>query len=446
MQIALTRPVRQVLASILLLGGTVVPTLLVGAVAWRIHQPGYVRDVEVTLGREIGARVTLEMVRYPRPGQAVYYGLVVRLDDPRAGGSAEFARLESLIVENSGTETSLIAEGLSLRGLSPIDSLSRLSDYLYRVGSDLNCSRLGLSANVCRIDLGAGLDPIAVEDLAIMLTKDSGSPKLASSFQIRDGKASTRCELTLGRDDSNESPRTTLTMKTMSGPPLPALALNAFFDVQSWLGLQAKCSGGVTMTRLGSADWTIQVEGELTEVDLGTLIGKRFPEHEFKGFGNVTIANAAWGERSGQELGWVDVRGRLTADRGSIGRGFLDSLRDQMHFRPVAGLNRLEASTRQVEFRGLGLAFELKPDGELVLNGGLGTRATPGAVLVSTNEVTPLLYAPTGASNVRGLIKALYPARAETLMPVTAESQALQRYLPLPVTAQAMVEPRIKAQ
>ena len=65
----LTRPVRQMLATLVLFGLTVVPTGLVAAYAWRINRPGHVRDVEIELGRQLGLQVTLDAVRYPKPGE-----------------------------------------------------------------------------------------------------------------------------------------------------------------------------------------------------------------------------------------------------------------------------------------------------------------------------------------------------------------------------------------
>ena len=79
MKLTLTRPVRQVLATILLLGGAVVPTLLVATIAWRINQPGHVRDVEVRLGRELGCRVTLDYTPEVREPMHVACGGPVRV-------------------------------------------------------------------------------------------------------------------------------------------------------------------------------------------------------------------------------------------------------------------------------------------------------------------------------------------------------------------------------
>ena len=443
MKLTLTRPVRQVLATILLLGGAVVPTLLVATIAWRINQPGHVRDVEVRLGRELGCRVTLEAVRYPQPGLVVYHGIIVHTDDPRSGGLNEAVRADSVVVEMTGNEASLIAEGLTFRAESPSQARSILANLIHRSSRFTGLNRVGLSALRCKIEPGLGLESTEVEDLAVSLQLDREAPgQLQASMQARKGNDRTRCELSL----THEQAATTLTVKTMSGPPLTAKALTPFFDVESWLGTKANLSGTLTMTQVGTADWTLLFQGELANIDLASLVSGRFPDHELNGLGRLLITSARWGDRPGQDHGWVQAHGKLAADQGSIGRSLLDALRDQMRFRLVPAVGRLEAETNRLDFRGLGLAFALKADGEIELTGGFGPKSTPDAVLIAANEVSPLAFAPLGVSSVRGLIKALCPAKPESLMPVTAESRMLQRYLPLPVVKQALIEPKLMAQ
>ena len=88
----LTRPLRQGLATAALFAFTIVPTAFVGLYAWRVNRPGHIRDVEIELGRQLGLQVTLEAVRYPRPGEIVYQGIVLRQEEPRGKGLIEIAR------------------------------------------------------------------------------------------------------------------------------------------------------------------------------------------------------------------------------------------------------------------------------------------------------------------------------------------------------------------
>ena len=86
-------------------------------------------------------------------------------------------------------------------------------------------------------------------------------------------------------------------------------------------------------------------------------------------------------------------------------------------------------------FGALGFTFALTPDGEIALGGGFRNQFAPDDILVANDH--PLFKAPSGAANVRGLLKTLYPTAAENLAPATAEAQLLSRFLPLPPSVAA---------
>src|SRR6516162_6113093 len=94
-----TRPVRQVLATLAVIALTIAPTGYVAVLAWRINRPGHIRDVEIELGRQLGLQVTLQGVRYPRPAEVIYEGVVLRQDEPRDKSLAEIARADLVRVE-----------------------------------------------------------------------------------------------------------------------------------------------------------------------------------------------------------------------------------------------------------------------------------------------------------------------------------------------------------
>jgi hypothetical protein len=145
----------------------------------------------------------------------------------------------------------------------------------------------------------------------------------------------------------------------------------------------------------------------------------------------LAIEHARWGARPGQGVGWVSVKGELSAGQGAIGTELLAALAREMRFRPSSRLNGLDSRKSEVEFRALGLAFEISPNGEIQVMGALGAEFAPDAVLAGAT--TPLLSAPRGAASVHGLIKTLFPSSAanpDVVVPLTAESQVL---LSLPV-------------
>ena len=149
----LTRPVRQTLATLVLFGLTVVPTGLVAAFAWRINRPGHVRDVEIELGRQLGLQVTLEAVRYPRPGEVVYQGIVLRQEEPRGKGLVEIARADLARLQRADRELTLHLENPRLRSESPRNGLAQLGVLLQRSGQ-VPFERINVTAPSCQLELG----------------------------------------------------------------------------------------------------------------------------------------------------------------------------------------------------------------------------------------------------------------------------------------------------
>src|SRR3954467_2537823 len=92
--LSLTRPNRQVLATLALLAFSVAPTVYVGWKAWRVNRPEYLREVEREIGQGLGLRVALGAVAYPRPGGGVYGGVVLWQEEPRPRGWTEVARAD----------------------------------------------------------------------------------------------------------------------------------------------------------------------------------------------------------------------------------------------------------------------------------------------------------------------------------------------------------------
>ncbi|MDR3638695.1 MAG: hypothetical protein P4L84_33120 [Isosphaeraceae bacterium] len=427
----LTRPVRQGLATLILVVFTVLPTVYVAYNAWRIHQPAHLRDVEAELGRQLGVHVTLEGVSYPRPAEVRYRGVVLRQEEPRRKGLTEVARAHTVRLRRADRELVVEAEGLRLRGESPKLALAQVGALLQRTGA-IAYDRITLSADVCDLELGSDRLHVDLREVAGTFQADSGTPTLVISYRLASKGSSTRCELTLTRDRKAEPVKTSIVLKTMEGLPLPARVLDVFFDAADWLGPEAKVEGELALRQEGAKDWEADFQGNLLDVDLSTLLGLRFPSHRLSGRARVTIPSARWAERPGQGFGWVAAKGELTAGQGTIGLELLNALAKEMKFRLSPRLTRLEQKRGDVAFQALGLTFAIAADGQIEFGGGLGDGFTPGAVLAG--QTTPLVYAPQGAANVRGLIKTLVPVAAANtgvMVPLTPESRLLMS-LPVP--------------
>src|SRR4051794_29758438 len=195
----LTRPNRQALATVALFVLTVLPTFYVIGTAWRINRPGHLRDVEVEIGRRLGLPVTLDGVSYPRPGEVVYRGIVLRQEEPRRKGLTEIARARELRLRRGGRELTLETEGLGLRGESPKQAMAQIGALLQRSG-DPAYDRISLSAPTCDLDLGGDGLRYSLREVAGSFQADRNAPAVTVSYRVATKGSSTRCELTLVRD------------------------------------------------------------------------------------------------------------------------------------------------------------------------------------------------------------------------------------------------------
>jgi hypothetical protein len=439
----LTRPYRQAIATTALVVLTVMPTVYVVWTAWRINRSGHLHEVESEIGRPLGLHVTLEGVSYPRPGEVVYRGIVLRQEEPRNKGLTEIARARQLRLVRGHRELTLETDGLKVRGESPKLVMAQVGAMLQRSGES-PYDRISLSAPTCDLDLGTEGLRYNLREVAGNFQADRTTPVVTVSYRVASKGSSTRCELTLVRDRKAEPVRTTLALKTMEGLPLPARVLDVFFDTADWLGPGAKVEGSLTLRQNGARDWEGDFQGDLLDVDLAVLVGRRFPGQYLSGLARVALKSARWADRPGQGFGWVETRGELTTGQGSIGVGLLRSLASEMKFRFAPKLAKLDDRKPVLEFRALGLSFAMTPNGEIRFAGALGNEFAPDVVLVS--PTSPLAYAPEGAANVRGLIKTLFPVSPTSdpgvMVPLTAGSRILL-CLPVPPDLAAKTTTRI---
>jgi hypothetical protein len=401
------------------------PTVCVAVVAWRINRPGHIRDVEIELGRQLGLQVTLDSVHYPKPGDVAYQGIVIRQEEPRGRGLSEVARADVVRMVRGDRELALHAENLRMRGESPKQAIAHVVSMLQR-SDKISYERINLAAPQCRIDLGQeGLEFSAV-DVAGEFIPNRSIPTLRVAYRLSHTGTGTHCELILNRDRTEANVRTVLVLKTLEGPPLPARVLNVFFDATDWLGDKAKLDGRLTLSQNGEKEWEASFQGNLLDFDLSALIGKNFPRHRLAGLGRVSLEKARWGDRPGQGPGWLDAKGTLYATQGAIGVGLCSALAQEMKFRLAPRMARLDERTSELEFRALGVSFDMRSSGEIHLSGALGGEFTAETVLVSASA--PLIFAPTGTATVHGLIKTLFPVSDSppgVMVPLTSESRVL---------------------
>ena len=234
--------------------------------------------------------------------------------------------------------------------------------------------------------------------------------------------------MVLSRSIENDGVRTKLTLKTLDGA-ISARLLSPLFDADAWLGPLAKVDGSIILEKREGRDWNAEFRGVFDEVDLASIVGRRFAGHRLSGRARLSFEIARWAEREeGQGMGWVEARGTLLSGPGTISAGLLHALESRMKFRLGPSL---DARKTDLDFQSLGFAFAMDASGELKVTGALGREYATDAVVVQGNRPQPLVRAPEGVANVRGLWNTLIPASSEMMAPAVTEANVL-RSLPLP--------------
>jgi hypothetical protein len=431
--LALTRPHRQVFATLALLLFTVAPTVYIGHQVWRAGRPEHVREIETKLSNLVGLKVAIESVRHPRPGEDVLFGVSIRSEGDAklvALACADVAR-----VHREGSDLTIETQGLRISTTAPGHLPTEAAALLAKLES-ASYGAISFAADGCELSLGTEMKYQLRALAGRVAPAGDGSTTLSASYQVPSDGSPTRCELTLTRIHADGAPRIALAFRTMEGPPLPAKVLDPFFTASDWLGAAARVEGSLALRRAANSDWEANFEGNLYDVDLAALTDHQFPDHRLRGLARVKVDAAHWGELPGgkQGFGWIDSRGSLTAGQGSISSSLVLALAQNLKFRAP---RRPDSSASDLEFHNLGLKFALHRNGEIRFEGDLGPEFAPGAVLARGDRTAPLVMAPDGAASVIGLRKALVPvASSDQLVPARPESEFL-RHLPLPTTGVA---------
>jgi hypothetical protein len=421
------------MATLTVLALLVAPSAYVAHLAWKVRRPEHLRAVEWNLSSRLGMEVTLEGVGYPRPGEMLLRGVVIRPEDsgPKGSAATELARAAAVRIIQERGQVTMEADRLVLNGPGPRPVLGLAARLLQKMGGAVR-EPVNLVASACRIDLGAGVPGYDLRDLAGTFNPDPIRPAMRASYRFADDLETPRCEIALTRDGGEGTPRTTLSLRTAEPGALPAVVLDPFFASTGWLGAEARVEGELTLSQAGAGEWAATFQGALRDVDLATLVGRLSPEQRLQGRATVVVDQARWGEQPGRGPGWVEAHGTLSAGAGTIGDVLLRSLAAQLQFRLS---DRLATDRDAHEFQSLGLRFDFRPQSEIRLTGGLGPEFAPDAILIGESRTATLASAPDGAVSVAGLIRALVPGdpgRPDQLIPARFESLVIQRFLPAP--------------
>lgn len=440
--IIINRLHRQVAATVFVVVGLVIPTITTAWWAWTVNRPGHLRDVEVQLSRQLGLQVGIEGVKYPRPGEMVLLNPVFRQEEPRGRVFREVARARVVSIKPQGDTCVIDAVGLQIVSDSAESAMSQLAQLLQKSSAKIgNMQRLSFSVDHCDVivEQGAAGKPVktAWHTIAGLVDARQDQAIFQTSGWFNNADQRTRCEFKLTRKRQGEQASSLIEIATMEGPPLPATILEPLMNTTGWMGESASVQGQLTLQQVEQKPWDATFTGSFSQIDLSRLVTGRFGPYRLSGEGRVQIKKARWCDRPNQGSGWAEIDGDLTSGPGRISHGLLLSMGQQMKFRIIPEWIRASTPGETVEFGSIGLQFSLTEDGLIRFAGACGPDFGRDVVAISTTAAhpKPVVAAPAGIVTVRGLIKTLFPvdlAQAELLVPTTRESQALQRYLPMP--------------
>jgi hypothetical protein len=421
------RPQRQVVATLLLIVGSIVPTVATIGYVWRMNARAHVEAYRRVLEQRLGLRVELGGLRHPRPGEDEIRGIVLRepepVDQPSELQGAELARADVARVKHGVGELAVEVEGLRFWARDLAAALEQVEGLLRRWEPG-GAGRVSLLARQCAVEWGEGKDSVRLRDLASTVSPEGAGAAWSASFRVergvpgaRQGGGATRCELAVRRELGGAAPRTLATFRTMDGT-LPVSAWESLGSVASWIDRRGEWRGEMTLRSTASRDWELEYTGEIDGLDLGVLTAGRAVDERVSGRGRLVVEQARWGERgeSGGP-GWVEARGVLTAGRGMIGHGLMERLAVEQLFRVQipeggsGGSGREGAAPGAMAYEALGVRFELDGAGKLTLTGALGGENPPDAVMTAGGMT--VLWASGGSSTARVLAKAVGGAGAE---------------------------------
>ena len=442
MKTGINRLYRQVFATVFVAVCLILPTIGTVWWAWTLNRPGHVRDVEVRLSQMLGMQVGLEAVRYPRPGEMVLLHPVFRQEEPRGKVFREVARARYMVVRQEDGQVFVEASQMALQADHAESAMARLGSLLQKSPSgDKPAARLNFSVDTCTISLeeSASGKPWQAkwEQVAGWLENRPGQAVLQTSGWIGQAEKPSRCELKITRRRQGEEATSHLEIATMEGPPLDSALISPIFDTTGWFGEKSLLAGRLLLTQVEDAPWQAEFTGTIENIDLSRTVTGRFGPHRLSASGRAHIHKALWGSRPGQGSGWREIQGDLGAGPGVVSHGLLLSMGQQMKFRILPEWIRASKPGETIEFSSIGLQFHLSPDGTIKFSGACGPDFGRDVIATSIISQRPraIVAAPDSIVTVRGLIKTLFPvdfAQAELLVPSTRESQALQRYLPMP--------------
>jgi hypothetical protein len=401
----------------------VLPTL--GVFAWSSSRlsPEGTAESAAELSRELGLKVSLAGVSYPRPDVSLYDG--VELADPET--AAPLARMRFLEVADTSGAIAIVAS-------QPVIDAVQLGRLWQAVAERLRQADgagkpIRLVAREVTLEWpnrALGGDSQTMTDvLAELAVKSDGGRETTAAFSFRLAGSDAaqvarfRYSRRVSADQKGTTSASVITRIEIDtgGAAIPLSMLTVPLGIANRLGPRAKFRGSLWATESRGA-WDGELTGEFRDIDFQTAIAEQFPHH-LEGPATITIARARF---AGGRL--EEARGSLAAASGVIGQSLLSSAARNLQLAGTAGAASNDAL---VPFDQIAFSFEIESGGLTVhgqcdgLPGTIVRRGDRALLVDSSGTPVPVI----------ALLRTLVPM-SEVQVPATRESDWLMRSLPVP--------------
>jgi hypothetical protein len=381
------------------------------------HWPGRVEAEARRLSREIGLQVSLEGVRYLRPGVVRYEKL--RLADPETGrtvlGCSALEARWTKTADDSGPRVwslGLVATTPDIEAAN-FNQLAQLLGRLLRSQTGQPVAEARLTSKEARLRWAE--DSLTLTSVEAGFGTSPQGAQIWASFSLADAETAKPVRIRVARNCQIAPAATDFELDT-GGATLPCQAVAMGLSIPQLLTPHSRFAGSIWASR-SAEGWSGQMAGQLLEVDLGRLMTD-FSPYELSGTAQLGIESARF--RAGR---LEEVTGTLAAGPGMVSRSLLDAA--------VGRLGLVRGAEPQTPgplapYEWLALAFRIDASG-LELRGRCPA-AGPGAILIDRRN--RLLSEPVIQPRpVVTLVRTLVPGSGLEV-PATEQAAWLIRYLP----------------
>jgi hypothetical protein len=403
----------------------VAPTL--GAALWSAarHLPWTAREEEQTLGNLLGLEVRMAGMKHLRPDAVLYEN--IELADPETNQLLLRCRLLEAQWKTIADAQGMGKPTLILSASQPeveAAGLNRLGGLLQRVmQAQTPRPAADVRISAAELTLKAGVDSQTLTGLEASIDNPPGGVQAILAFRIAGVDMPEPVKIRAIRNRQTNPPTNGFELSTGRGDLTCDLLAAGLPDLGS-LGLRCRFRGYIwanqERTERGSENWSGELTGRFSAVDLDRLVGDRFP-HKLSGLADITVQSAQL------KLGRLtEASGTIVAGPGVVSRSLLLAAARNMNLQNSANLNLLGD---QITYDRLALDVALNSRGLSIA--GRCPSAQNGAIMTTDRQIC--LLSATGAQYqpVATLIRTLAPESAAEV-PVAYQTDWLITHLPMP--------------